>query len=146
MNVFASTSLVALLASAGQALVVAGGLALAPVQSAHAWWTCPTDKPNFEARSSNGSHVRCSSETQYRSLDECPNATASGVTIGTGIKRDYSGNHDKCVGYINNQPVVVLDPTCNGGGTGYAIQRRTQPDHDRCRRLGTEGAPTRNVN
>jgi len=141
-----STPLVTLLAASGHALVLASGLALLPAKSAHAWWSCPTDKPNFEVRSSNSSHVRCTSEAQFRAHDECPNATAGGATIGTGIVRDRTGNHDKCVGMVAGQAVVVIDPTCNGGGPGYVLERRTQPNADRCVKPATQAAPTRNVN
>lgn len=141
-----STPLLGLLASAGHAFVVAGSLVLLPAAPALAWWACPTDKPNFEIRSSNSQHVRCTSETQYRAHDECPNATAGGVTVGTGIVRDRTGNLDKCVGYVGGQPVVVVDPTCNGGGTGYVLERRSQPNPDRCVKAGSQAAPTRNVN
>lgn len=90
-----------LLTSTTAALALAAGLSLLPAQPAHAWWSCPTDKPNFEQRSGNPSHVRCTSEAQYRALDECPNATAGGVTVGTGIRRDWQGGStDKCVGFI----------------------------------------------
>ncbi len=136
-----------LLTSTTAALALAAGLSLLPAQPAHAWWSCPTDKPNFEQRSGNPSHVRCTSEAQYRALDECPNATAGGVTVGTGIRRDWQGGStDKCVGFINRAPVVVLDPTCNGGGSGYVRQVRAQPNADRCVKSGGEAAPSRNVN
>lgn len=133
------------LASASSALALVAGLTLLPAQPAQAWWTCPTDKPQFEQRSTNNQHVRCTSETQYRALDECPNATAGGVTVGTGIRRDWQGSTDKCVAFVNKAPVVVLDPTCNGGGGGYVRQIRAQPNADRCMKPGSSAAPTRNV-
>ena len=136
-----------LLGASTGALALVAGLTLLPAQPARAWWSCPTDKPNFEQRSGNPSHVRCTSEAQYRALDECPNATAGGVTVGTGIRRDWQGGStDKCVGFINRAPVVVLDPTCNGGGSGYVRQVRAQPNADRCVKSGGEAAPSRNVN
>lgn len=137
----------ALFSSTAGTVALAAGLSLLPAQPALAWWTCPTDKPNFEQRSGNNSHVRCSSETQYRAPDECPNATAGGATVGTGIQRDWQGGQaDKCVAFVGGAPVVVISPTCNGGGSGFVLQTRPQPNHDRCMKPGGSAAPTRNVN
>lgn len=117
---------------------------LLPATAAHAWWACPSGS-SIELRNNN-SQVRCVSATQYRAHDACSSATHMGVTIGTGIKRDFNGNHDKCVGVVGGVNVVVVDPSCNGGGAGYQLQRRDNPDPDRCRKGGSESAPTVNVN
>jgi len=116
---------------------------LLPATSAHAWWACPSGS-TMELRNSN-SQVRCVTETQYRAHDACSSATHAGMTVGTGIRRDFNGNHDKCVGAVNGVNVIVVDPSCNGGGPGYQLQRRTNPDPDRCRKAGGEVAPSNNV-
>jgi hypothetical protein len=126
-------------------LFTATTAALLPAMPAQAWWSCPTATPTFQQRSGNPEHVRCIGEPQYKSHDECPNATAMGQTIGTGIKRDFQGMLDKCVGQINGVNAVVIDPTCAGAGPGYVLERRPQPNADRCMKPGSSSAPTRNV-
>lgn len=124
-----------------------GGLALAAALSslpgaAHAWWACPSGM-SMQLRNSN-TEVRCYSPTQCRDHDACPQATAAGVAVGTVIRRDHVGNHDKCVGYVAGNPVIQLDPTCNSGGLGYTLQRRSNPNPDRCSKASSEAMP--NVN
>lgn len=141
-----SSPLAATLLSATCTGLVAASAALLPVAPARAWWTCPTTHPDFQARSGNPAHVRCVAEPQVKPHDECPNATAMGQTIGTGIRRDHQGQADKCVGTIAGNPVVVVDPTCAGAGAGYVLERRPQPNPDRCVKPGGTSAPSRNVN
>jgi hypothetical protein len=123
-------------------LSLAACLTLLPAV-ANAWWACPSDR-EIQLRNNN-TQVRCFRETAYRSPDACPMATAGGIAVGTGLRRDFSGNRDKCVGQVNGVNVVVVDPTCNGGGPGYSLQRRSNPNPDRCRRGSSESAPTVNV-
>jgi hypothetical protein len=141
-----ASPLAAALLSAACTLFAASSATLLPAAPARAWWTCPTAQPDFQTRSTNPEHVRCIAETQYQAHDECPNATAMGQTIGTGIRRDYQGMLDKCVGFIGGSPVAILDPTCAGAGAGYVLERRPQPNADRCVKPGSSSAPTRNVN
>lgn len=122
----------------------AGGLALAATLTlfpgtANAWWSCPSGM-SMELRNNN-TEVRCHTPTQYRDHDACPLATAGGVTVGTVIRRDFNGNHDKCVGYVAGNVVAQVDPTCNGGGLGYTLQRRSNPNPDRCTKAASEAAP-----
>jgi hypothetical protein len=119
-------------------LALAATLTLLP-GAAQAWWACPSGM-TMELRN-NSSEVRCHTPTQYHDHDACPLATAAGVTVGTVIRRDFNGNHDKCVGYIAGNVVTQLDPTCNGGGLGYALERRSNPNPDRCRKPASEAAP-----
>lgn len=121
-----------------------GGLALAATLyslpgAAHAWWACPAGM-SMELRNNN-TEVRCYTPAQYRDHDACPQATAAGVTVGTVIKRDHNGNHDKCVAYVAGNQVKELDPSCNGGGFGYSLQRRSNPNPDRCIKPASEAAP-----
>ena len=123
------------------------GLALTAVISwlpaaAHAWWACPSGM-QMQLRNNN-TEVRCYAEAQFRNHDACSSATHAGATIGTAIRRDFNGNHDKCVGAVGGVNVIVVDPSCMGGGPGYSLQRRTQPTPDRCRKPASEAIP--NVN
>lgn len=122
----------------GGSVTLAITLAMLP-GAAHAWWACPSGMA-MELRNSN-SEVRCFAPTQYREHDACPLATAAGATVGTVIRRDFNGNHDKCVGYVGGNVVVVVDPTCNSGGTGYTLQRRSNPDADRCTKASNQAMP-----
>jgi hypothetical protein len=126
------------------AMALATGLTLAPVHEAKAWWACPTGyEPGLQLRNGN-TQVRCLKPADTKPFDECPNATAGGIVVGTGHKRNYQGNRDKCVGYIAGKPVVVLNPTCGAPNSGYTQQ--VLPGDDRCWRPGGQAAPTRNVN
>lgn len=127
---------------AGLSLVA--GLTLLPATHASAWWACPTGYNAAIESRNNDTQVRCVRPEDTRPFDECPNATANGVTVGTGHRRNWHGSRDKCVGFIGGQPVIVLDLSCTGSGPGYTQQ--VLDGDDRCRRPGSEAAPTRNVN
>lgn len=129
-------------------VIVAGALVafflLAIPQQADAWWACPTDAPNMSVRGTGTStNVQCTSNPVLRAHDACPTATAGGVQVGTTIRRDYQANNDKCVGRVNGVDVVVLDPTCSGGGPGFVLARNA--GEDRCVKPGVTRAPTRDV-
>lgn len=127
----------ALHSTLGLAFVTA--IALLP-STAGAWWACPSGM-TMELRNNN-TQVRCFSPTQYRDHDACPLVTAAGVTVGTVIRRDWDGNHDRCVGFVGGNAVTSVSPTCNSGGPGFTLQRRSNPHPDRCSKSSRQAAPS----
>ena len=121
-------------------LALVAGLTLLPATQALAWWACPNGYNAAVQGRNNDTNVRCVKPGDTRDFNECPNATANGVTVGTGHRQNFASNRDKCVGYIAGRPVIVLDLSCS---PGYAQQ--TLPGRDNCRRSPSFAPPTRNV-
>ena len=102
-------------------LATIAGLVLLPATHASPWWACPSGYDTTVQTRNSTSNVRCMKPEDTKAFNECPNATANGVTVGTGHKRNYSGSRDKCVGYIGGAPVIVLDLSVLEPAYLYAI-------------------------